>query len=149
MSIQIYQLSYMEVNYMNISSSDNKRSVNVGSSDILFALYSTIVVRLEKKQKNIAHAIAFLKSGKSDPKEALETAREFNIIRDALSQISPEELVFDMRDLSKKAPWINNISPVVTSCGNLFTTSDGKDLLFEIVSIFTYAYYSGTTISIL
>lgn len=47
-------------------------------------------------------------------------ARQFNLIRDALSAFKPEEMVFDYEDLSRQAPWENNISLAVTSCGNFF-----------------------------
>lgn len=40
------------------------------------------------------------------------------------------------------------MSPVITSCANLYTTKDGRDLLFEIVSILCYGYYSNTDIHI-
>ena len=39
------------------------------------------------------------------------------------------------------APWSNYLSGIVTSCGNLYTTLDGKDLLYEVVCVLTYAYY--------
>lgn len=42
---------------------------------------------------------------------------------------------------SMAAPWSNNLSGIVTSCGNLYTTLDGKDLLYEVVCVLTYAYY--------
>ena len=48
-------------------------------------------------------------------------------------------LVYDMNDTKKKAPWEGNISSVITSCGNFFTTADGKDLIFELTSLLCYA----------
>ena len=67
-------------------------------------------------------------------------------MRDKLSNYPPEELVYDINDRSKHAPWEGNISPVVTSCANFYTTADGKDLLFEIVSILTYGAYMKTAV---
>lgn len=61
-------------------------------------------------------------------------------MRDKLSNYSPEDLVYDIDDRSKHAPWEANISPVVTSCANFYTTADGKDLLFDIVSQYDRRY---------
>ncbi len=47
--------------------------------------------------------------------------------------------MFDIDDRKKEVPWKGNISSAITSCANLYTTSDGKDLLFELVSVLVYA----------
>ena len=133
---------------MVIASEDGKRIIRVGSSDILFSVYSTIMVRLKYCHNSIRSAIIFLKTGKCFSDKCMETAREFNLIRDALSQIKPEDAVYDFRDLQKEAPWKNNLSEVITSCANLFTSSDGRDLLFEIVSILCYGGTVGQLIQI-
>jgi formylmethanofuran dehydrogenase subunit E len=65
-----------------------------------------------------------------------------------LSQINPNEAVYDMNNISKEAPWKGKLSPVITSCGNMFTTSDGKDLLYEMVCILTYSYYQNVDVLI-
>lgn len=78
----------------------------------------------------------------------METARQFNLIRDELSRYAPEKAVYDFRDLKKKAPWNNNLSSVITSCANLYTTTDGQDLLYEIVSILCYAGVKKVSVSV-
>lgn len=126
---------------MIIVSSDDGRYVDVGSESIWFSIYSTVTVRLQSINKEIRHAIHFMETGNCKATDAFETARQFNLIRDAFAQIKPENAVFNKDDLLLKAPWSNNLSGVITSCGNLYTTADGKDLLFEVVSILTYAHY--------
>ncbi len=126
---------------MKIKTENSKRSVDI-EQDIWFSVYSTAEKRLGLFKHKIPLAMAFLKDGKCDAKNALELARQFNLLRDELSKFDPKKAVYDMRDPDKKAPWDNNLSPIVTSCANLYTTSDGKDLLFEVVSILTYAYYA-------
>lgn len=121
-----------------IITADEKRLVDIGTSDTIFALYSTAKSLLGNK-KNISDGIEFLKSGTCKWHDCLCIARQINLIRDQLSQHAPAEIVYDINHPEIKAPWINNLSPVVTSCGNLFTTADGKDLLYEIVSILCYA----------
>ena len=132
---------------MIIISSDSKRIVDIGGSDIWFSIYSTAKKKIGKLPR-ISNAIAFLETGHCEGEMALECAREFNLIRDEFSKIPPNKIVYDINDLSLSAPWCDNISPIVTSCANLFITADGKDLLFEIVSILTYAFYTSTSVDL-
>ncbi|MGI6172281.1 MAG: Imm70 family immunity protein [Christensenellales bacterium] len=127
---------------MTIVTSDGRQSVDVGNADIWRALVSTILVRLPKKEKELRQAVRFLQSGKCEAKDGLETARSMNLVRDALSQIGPEKMVYDASDFTKTAPWGTDISPAITSCANYFTTADGKDLLSELVGILIYAFYA-------
>lgn len=131
---------------MRIKSSNSKRSVDVGSSEIWFSIYSTAEKRLGLFKKKIPKAMDFLRKPVCEPEDALETARQFNLLRDELSKYPPSKAVYDMNDTSKKAPWEDDLSPVVTSCANLYTTADGQDLLFEIVSILTYAHYAKVSV---
>ncbi len=124
---------------MVIYSEDHKRQIDVGTSDTIHAVYSTIIVLLEDKIDGITQALNFIRTGNCVPKKGYETARQINLIRDALSAYSPDKAVYDYMNLKKQAPWAENLSPVITSCANLFTTADGKDLLFEMISILCYA----------
>lgn len=133
---------------MRIETSDNNRVVNVGSSDIWNSIYSTVEIRFGLFKRRIPLALQFFKTGSCDSKDAMETARQFNLMRDELSRYTPEKAVYDSRDLRKKAPWANNISSVITSCANLYTTTDGQDLLYEVVSILCYAGINGTSVAI-
>ena len=123
---------------MEIVSTDKKRRVEIGSSEILMCLYSTILLKVGNNVR-WSLAIEFLRTGRCDGHSGYEVARQLNLIRDQLSQIPPEQIVYDFNNPKEKAPWGNNYSPVITSCGNFFTTADGKDLLFELVSILCYA----------
>ena len=126
---------------MVITTSNEKRFVDVGSESIWKSVLSTVEIRLNYMIKEIPFALKFLNTGTCNSKDAFETARQFNLIRDALSQIPPREAIYDKDNLALQAPWIENLSGIVTSCGNLYTTSDGKDLLYEVVAILTYAHY--------
>lgn len=133
---------------MIIRTTDDKRMVDVGSYGIWYSVYSTAEVRLSPMKKSLSLALAFLKSGKCSHKDAYETARQINLIRDAFSQITPSQAVYNKDDLSKVAPWADNLSGIVTSCGNLYTTADGKDLLYELVCILTFAHYKKVDVTI-
>jgi hypothetical protein len=124
---------------ITLVTSDNKRVVEIGTSDIWVSVISTIEVRLKLFKQRVPLAMKFLQSGKCDSTDALETARQINMIRDELSKVSPEKAIYDYKNPKKKAPWEGKISPIITSCANLYTTSDGKDLLYEVVSILVYA----------
>lgn len=133
---------------MTIITSDHKRFVDIGTSDIWNSLYATISFNLKRNIKKIPLAIHFMDTEYCDSKNALETAHQFNLIRDMLSQFSPQELVYNLQDPKGPAPWDNNISPVVTSCANFYTTTNGEDLLYEIVSILCYSGIVGVSVSI-
>lgn len=126
---------------MVIETSNQKRFVDVGSEGIWKSVLSTAEIRLSHMAKEIELALTFLNTGACHHKTAFETARQFNLLRDAFSQIPPDEAIYDKDNLSLQAPWNDNLSGIVTSCGNLYITSDGKDLLHEVVAILTYAHY--------
>ena len=131
---------------MRLVSADAKRYVDVGNYEIWFSVYSTVEKRLGLFKRHIPLVIDFLVNGQCETNNALDTARQFNLLRDELAKYSPEKAVYDMHMMSKKAPWADNLSPVTTSCANLYTTTDGKDLLYEVVCILTYAHYAKVSV---
>ena len=150
MFIRTFLLKLMdfEVMSMRIVSSDYKKIVDVGSTEIWDALCATVKVLLSKKQGDIALAISFLSNGSCEAKNCIECAREINLIRDRLSQFPPNKVVYSTNDRSYIPNWAKSISPVITSCANFFLTADGNDLLFEIVCALTYGGLIGQTISL-
>lgn len=133
---------------MNITSSDAKQSISLGGSDTWQTLCSTILYHLAYYEKQIPHVFAFIKEGHSNSQDCLSTAREFNLVRDRLSQIEPEQIIYDYNEPEKQPPWGDKISPVITSCANYLTTGDGDDLLAEIVKILTYAAYVKASVDV-
>ena len=133
---------------MRIVSSDYARIFEVGTFEIWSALSATIEVLISRKRKDITLALNFLSNGVCESKDCIECAKEFNLIRDCLSQFPPDNVVYDASNRSYVPDWAKNISPVITSCANFFTTSDGQDLLFEIVSILCYGGITGHRITI-
>ena len=122
---------------MIIISASKERNVNVGASSFLRCFYSTICSYVESS--DVSHAIKLLKYNQLASDECLKAAKEFNIIRDILSQKAPESVVWDIDEPNATPPWGNNISPVITSLGNYFITADGKDLIYEIIALLQYA----------
>ena len=134
---------------MNIVSSDAKRCIPLGGSDTWQTLCSTIYFHLTSYANQIPHVFSFLETGSCDSWNCLTTAREFNIVRDLLSQLKPSQIVYDENDPLKQPPWGDNISPVITSCANYLTSGEGDDLLAEIVKILTYAAYAKVDIEVM
>ncbi len=124
---------------MILITSDEKRTVDIGSYEIWKCLYSTVAIRLDYYADKIPLALAFLKTGRCIYQNANDIARQINLVRDALAAIPPEKAVYDADDITRNAPWFGNLSPVITSCNTMFTTADGKDLLYELVCILCYA----------
>lgn len=131
---------------MRLLSEDGKRFINVGGVDIWKAVYSTAVSCVGKKRKKYSLAFDFLETGNCESKNGYDVARQINQIRDELSQFTPEKAVYDIDNPRLSAPWKGRLSPVVTSCANLFTTADGQDLLYEIVCILCYAQVAKTNV---
>lgn len=132
---------------MILQSTDGSRALDVGNGDLINSIRSTVSTWIRPLLAQVPLAIDFLDSGQCQSDAAQETARQINLIRDALSQVPPDEAVFDQSDLTRQAPWVGNLSPVITSCANLYTTSDGQDLLFEIVSVLVYASVARVDVS--
>ena len=124
---------------MRIITSDGNKYINIGAAEVWKSLCSTIFVLLDDEKDSIMKARSFLENNKAEGVEGYEIARQFNLIRDKLSRFAPEKVIFDINDMDFRAPWYGKLSPVVTSCANLFITADGEDLLYEIVCIFCYA----------
>lgn len=131
---------------MVVVSYDNKRYIDVGSEDIWRSVLSTAEVRLFSMHQDIQLALDFLKTGNCTAINAYETARQVNLIRDAFSQLAPSDAIYNKDNPAMTAPWSDNLSGIITSCGNLYTTSDGKDLLYEVVCVLTYAHYKNTDV---
>lgn len=133
---------------MIITTASSDRTVQVGKSSYLFCFYSTIQSYIGIHHAETANALSFLKNGQLDYGHCIQTARELNKIRDILSTISPDKVVWDISDSKKNPPWGNNISPVITSLGNYFITADGKDFFFELISLLQYAAESKQNVKI-
>lgn len=133
---------------MNLISSDAKRSVSLGGSDTWQTLCSTIRYHLSQSEKQMPHVFAFIQGGHCSYQDCLTTAREFNLVRDCLSQIDPGKIIYDDKNPEKQPPWGDRISPVITSCANYLTSGDGDDLLAEIVKILSYAAYAKVSVDV-
>lgn len=123
---------------MKISTIDNHQTVLVGTPSFLFAFYSTIVCNVPEYDKYKA-CMNFLHDGRIDSGLCSECIEELKAIRNILNGIPPQRVVWDMNDMGKMPPWGHNISKHITSLGNYFVTTDGKDLFDELTALLEYA----------
>ena len=134
---------------MTIYSSDYRESVDVGTGSVWHSVYSTAVTYLSNDDKDfLQYGMNFLKCGMCAANDAQITARQIELIQRRFSQIAPMDAVWDMENLSLRGPWYYGISSNVTSCANLYTTADGKDLFQEVISLLKYAAATGTNIQV-
>ena len=117
---------------MIIMSSDDKRYVDVGSEDIWYSVLSTAEIRLAPMKKDIRLALDFLNTGKCSAMNAHETARQFNLIRDAFSQIDPSNAVYNKDKPSMVAPWINNLKLYNSEGSVEIQTSDPSAIIAHL-----------------
>ena len=125
---------------MRIYTSDNKRTVDIGTGSLWLSVYSTAAIRLSDDDKDfLQFAMDFLKSGECIADDAQITARQMELLRRRFAKIAPADAVYDLNDPQQKAPWGHFSSKSVTSCANLYTTADGKDLFDEVIDLLKYA----------
>lgn len=61
------------------------------------------------------------------------------MVREALASHPPAAVVWDFERPGARPPWGDAISEHITSLANYFVTSDGKDLLTELIALSEYA----------
>lgn len=133
---------------MRFFTSDESKMVDIGTGSIWNSVYSTAVITFSEAIKNsIPDAMIFLKTGCCCAGKAKETEKQIIAVRNGFLDLSPEKAVYDWRKPKMPAPWLGNISPRVSSCANLYTTADGKDLFTEVMSLLRYAAEKNLDIS--
>ena len=113
----------------------------LGSPDFFNSFFSTIVGLLENNVRGSRYPVTSLELYKGHiPIEKLEQAViELKSIQYELSKYPPTAVVWNIEDLSLNPPWGDNISKEITSMGNYFVSSNGRDLFALILDVFSYA----------
>lgn len=103
----------------------------IGTGDFLYAFFSTISINLENRiwESRFPIIMNQLYQGKIDNANILKALEELQMIKEELKHFSPEEIVWDIDDLSKQPPWGKNISSEITDLSNYFVTNEGKDFI--------------------
>ena len=103
----------------------------VGHGDFLHSFFSTVAHNLEngKWGSRFPAVMNELYGGKLRQEHIDKAIAELNIIEKELQKFSPDQVVWDIDDLSKQPPWGNNISKDITDLSNYFVTSGGDDFI--------------------
>ena len=134
---------------MTLFTSDGEMSADIGSGSIWYSVYSTAMCKLPDKIKDgIPHALAFLKEGECPAEQVSITKKELDIVISEFSLLKPEDAIYDLHKPEASPPWKGNLAARVTSCANMYTTADGKDLFSEVNKLLSYAEDKKVSISV-
>lgn len=122
----------------------------IGTGSFLHSFFSTVCYNLENskwgsKYPYIMNELYFGELKSENTEKALAELKE---IRDELEKISVDKVIWDIDNVSLKAPWGDNISKDITSLGNYFVTSDGDDFLMVFTNALEKAKKLNTSIKI-
>jgi len=103
----------------------------IGSGEFLHSFFSTVCYNLEESKwgSRFPHIMSELYAGELKFENVDLAINELNCIKAELAKISKDKVIWDIEDLTKKAPWGDNISDSITDLGNYFITSDGDDFI--------------------
>lgn len=103
----------------------------IGTGSFMHAFFSTIAYHLERQKWGSKFPVLMnqLYSGEIQPEESKIALDEIKMIIKGLSELKPDQVIWDIEDLTKQPPWGNNIANTITNMANYFVTSDGKPLL--------------------
>ena len=123
---------------MDIMSSDGKIIIDVGTYKNWNALYSTAWTLLKKDRKQYKATFSFLKSGECEADKIGTVLNEISAIKNELKKIDASKAVYNYKKVSEKGPWENNEDNKLKSCADLFVTSEGDNLLNELLALLVY-----------
>lgn len=103
----------------------------IGSGDFLHSFFSTVAYRLEKGAWGSVYPVIMneLYQGELSVDKVPLAIDELKCIKNELKKFSPNQVIWDIDDLSKQPPWGEGISADITDLSNYYVTSDGEDFL--------------------
>jgi 2,3-bisphosphoglycerate-dependent phosphoglycerate mutase len=126
---------------MALSAWVGDKRFEIGDAAFFKAWFSTIFVRLENENWGSVFPVIMhdLYRGGLPHSRAAGALKELEIIRRRLTELPPDQVVWDFENSARRPPWGEEISSHITSLGNYFVTSDGKDLFAVLASAFAEA----------
>lgn len=103
----------------------------VGSGEFLNAFFSTIAYNLEERKwgSRYPYVMNHFYNGILESEDIEAAINEVIEIKMRLKEYSPEKVVWDIENLSKRPPWGDDISADITDLSNYFITSEGENLI--------------------
>ena len=119
---------------MGVALNTGDEYFEIGAASFFYSFFSNIVIHLEDRSwgSKYPHVMRKLYSDGLTFEELENAKNELYEIKKGFQKITPDEVIWDCKDLTKQAPWGKNISEDITDLSNYFVTSDGKDL-FEVM----------------
>ena len=124
---------------MDIGTSNADYIVNVGSASGIYSLYSTATVLMGRRARRVSLGLSFLRDGTCNAEDCTKALRQLHKINDELARHSPSDAIWDLDHPDVSPPWMGNLAPTVTSCADLYTTSEGELMLPELMSLLEHA----------
>jgi hypothetical protein len=101
----------------------------IGAPSFLHSFFSTISAHCDSGRWGSRFPLLFrLCEGRLSSQEAAGALVELRQAQVLLSSLPPSAVVWDIENQSARPPWGTNISPDITSLGNYFVSSTGRDL---------------------
>ncbi|SKA41197.1 Immunity protein 70 [Chitinophaga eiseniae] len=103
----------------------------IGTGDFLHSFFSTIAYRLEGSEWGSRFPVLMneLFIDGIAPAQGDAVLRELAVIKKELSALPPDQVIWDIDDLSKQPPWGTGIASTINNLADYFVTSDGKKLI--------------------
>ena len=103
----------------------------IGSGDFLFSFFSTVAYHLEDQKWGSKFPVIMdgLYQGELWSTQIPAAKHELEQIKKGLEKLPPDQIIWDIEELSAQPPWGTDISSDITNLGNYFVTSDGEDFI--------------------
>ena len=122
----------------------------IGTADFLHSFFSTVCGRLEngKWGSRYPYLMNELYQGTLPAEHLAAGTEELAQIKQELSQFAPNQVIWDIDDLSLTPPWGDNISGDITDLSNYFVTSGGNDFFTVFSAALSKAQALGAPLKI-
>jgi len=114
----------------------------LGAASFLHSFFSTISHRLEPSGWGTRFPTLMnqLYQGHLSGADAGAAVAELKLARDELRDFAPDQVVWDIEDLSARPPWGDDIADTITNMSNYFVTSTGRDLIETLLEALEEAH---------
>lgn len=109
----------------------------IGSSDFLYAFFSTITGNLEPDGWGSRFPIIMkqLYAGCVQKSDAATALSEMYVIRTELAEMPPTHAIWSFDDQAQRPPWGDDIAPDIDSLAAYFVTAHGRDLIALLIDV--------------
>lgn len=122
----------------------------IGNGDFLYSFFSTVAYHLENENwgSRFPFVMNELYQGRLEAENVGGAISEVVKIRSELKNYPPDQVIWDIDNLSAKPPWGDNISGEITDLSNYFVTSGGEDFFSVFLEALEDAKELGVSVKI-